>query len=149
MDISLWHERYYPYFWAFISAALVRYFKLPIPENDYGNLLSAAISFAAIVLGFLAASQAMIAGYLNNKDTPAGKVFSIKEYRDRLSSYMLQSFIVLLVFALINMIGFFIEVTFRVTNVLAFWVFFGVAGVLCFFRVYMITMQVITSKISD
>lgn len=139
-------ERLYPYFVATIAGALFFYFEVHFPEQDFGGLLSAAISFSAIVIGFLATAQTIMAGYLVNPDTPAGKVFSVNKYRSKLRGYMLEAFILLILFAAINMAGFFIPSVHRSLCLLLVWIFFGVSGVLAFLRLYVLMLEVITSK---
>lgn len=139
-------DRSYPYLVAAIVAGLFFNFKVQFPDQDFGGLLSAAISFSAIIIGFLATAQTIMAGYLVNPDTPAGRVFSVNKYRSRLRSFMLEAFILLILFAAINMAGFFVPTVYRGVCLILIWVFFGVSGMLAFLRLYILMLQVITSK---
>jgi len=100
---SLNAERYFPEITAVISAVASFCFDFQFPTNS-DAFLSASLTFAAILIGFLSTAQAIIMSF------PSGSVMDTLKssgYINILIQYLRLAIYGLLFFSILNLLGFF------------------------------------------
>jgi hypothetical protein len=101
--MSLKTERWYPYAIAGVVAGVWWHLKLPLPQA-IKEFLSAAISVGAILTGFIATAQAILAALPT--DTVVGRLRA-SGYIDDLISYLAAALYGCLIFSAYSIAGFF------------------------------------------
>lgn len=101
---SLTVERFYPYVVSFIAGVLWWHFSVTLPL-DLKEFLAAAISLGAILTGFIATAQAILASLPT--DTVVGRLRA-SGYIDDLIAYLAAALYGCLVFSIFSVAGFFV-----------------------------------------
>jgi hypothetical protein len=128
---SLNFEKRYPYFGSLLAVGIWWWLGKPFP-TDVKEFLAAALTFAAILTGFLATAQAILMAL--PAESVMGQIKS-SGYIDELIRYMREAFIGMLLFAIINLIGFFFDTRHLPSMFAPFWVFFAALSLFAFSRV--------------
>lgn len=130
---KLWFERYYPYIIG-IVVGVVAYnqttFAMPTDASVCTSLLSAAISFSAVLVGFLATMYAVL------MTLPSMiRRLSKLDYVDVVQEYFNSGIVIGLAFSMLNIIAFFgLELTEKPLFI-SLWIMLGSMMFLTFFRV--------------
>ncbi len=138
MTMSLKTERWYPFVISGAAGIAWWHFKLPLPEA-IKEFLSAAISVGAILTGFIATAQAILAALPT--DTVVGRLRA-SGYIDDLITYLAGALYGCLCFSVYSMAGFFWN------EHLPYWygpVWIALAGfsAMCFHRVSRIFFKIL------
>lgn len=104
MTRHLWLERWYPYAAALLAGVLWWRFALVLPV-DLKEFLAAAISLGAILTGFIATSQAILASLPT--DTVVGRLRA-SGYIEDLICYLAAALYGCLIFSAFSIVGFFL-----------------------------------------
>jgi len=130
------HERYHPIVFGGIAGIVSYYFEWVIPSEHKGDILSASLTFGAIVVGFLATSKTILIGY---KDNPAYQKLQSLGYIDRITDYLASAITVNLLYCALIMLCFF----YCPPYFMSLWMSFGVYGMLTFYRVVMLQIKLL------
>lgn len=133
-------EQYHPYLFGGIAGMVSYRFNLRPIEIDISTWLSAPITFAAILLGFLATAQSILAATPRTPDTTLGRILLIPEYKNWLVSYFHEAFVALTAFTVFNLAGFFVEKPYSQLEI-SYWFSLRVAGMLAFYRIYLVATK--------
>ncbi|MDH5297652.1 MAG: hypothetical protein OEV91_01380 [Desulfobulbaceae bacterium] len=133
--MSIIWEKSYPWLGGLIAFWLWGKINVGLPADDDATLLSSAISFGAIIAGFLATSQSILMAL----SIQTMKNLRSSGYINDLASYLTQAILLAFLFAVISLCGFF-------RNDPPFgqiWFSSGIMMILSFFRVTRITMAIL------
>ncbi len=136
-------ERFHPYCLGLAIGTVSYKFPIHPTELDVGSWLSASITFSAILLGFLATAQSILATTRRDKDTVIGKILLIPEYKLWLTSYFHEAFITLSIFSIYNLAGFFVNKPYS-NLLISIWFALCVIGITTFYRIYRIATKIVT-----
>lgn len=129
--MSLTWERWYPWIFGIATSALVWLLDWRLPaDNNLPSLLSAAISVAAILVGFMATMKSILMAV-------PGLTSGIREadFLDDLASYLAAATSANLALCVLSLSGFFPWATAHAEIFSVMWVGLGVSAVLAFWRV--------------
>lgn len=150
--MSLLWEKWYPFVFAIISCVAWWLYSLDLKDlfsfkftilkelfpTDKAPILSASLTFGAILCGFLATTQSILMG-INGE---IKKELDRSGYIEDLSSYLSQGIVFSLSFSFISLVGFF-----KFSYLLqVIWLFLSVASLLAFLRVTKITLTILRVK---
>jgi hypothetical protein len=139
---SLRTERYYPYILSVLAVGAWWRIGRPFPA-DTKEFLGAAVAFAAILTGFLATAQAILMAL------PSDSVMaSIKSsgYIAHLIRYIREAIVGTLLFAVLNLIGFYLDTKKLPVEFEALWILFATFSLLVFWRVVVIVERVMAHR---
>lgn len=139
---SLTFERWYPYVAAALGAVVWYRLGQPFP-SDAKEFLAAALSFAAILVGFLATAQAILMALPS--DSVIAQIKS-SGYIDDLVRYMREAFYGLVIFAVLNLTGFFFELSKLPLWFKGVWVVLAVLSLFVFQRVTEIIVRIMRHR---
>ncbi len=128
-------ERSYPYLAGLVG--LVAGFVHPIFPPQPDQMLSASLTLAAILTGFLATSKTILLGM---KGTPVMKAFFKSKYIEDLVSYLAQGIWSSFIFCIVTMVGFFITTT---PAYQAVWLMAGLIAGFAFIRITKIFLVIL------
>lgn len=135
---SLAAERIYPYVVGAVSAVAWLGFDGPFPEHTK-EFLAASISFAAILTGFIATAQSILMALPS--ESIMGQLRRSGYIAD-IVAYMREAILGLMMFALVNVVGFFFDPSALPRWYKFGWMLTGVTGLLAFYRVTSITAKI-------
>jgi hypothetical protein len=140
--MSLTFERWYPLFFAVAATLLALLLDVGFPSGDSyrAGLLSAAISAAAIFVGFVATAKSILMAL------PPGGVrqrLHDSRYIDDLASYLNQAMVSNLVFCALNVAGFFPAIQTYIAWFTAAWIGVGTFCLFSFWRVGRLMMAIL------
>lgn len=136
--MSLKLERWYPFLIAFVAGIVWWILKLPLPKS-IKEFLSAAISLGAILTGFIATSQAILAALPT--DTVMGRLRA-SGYIGDLISYVATALYGCLIFSLYSIAGFFWDDNLPFWYGV-FWICLAAFSVSCFYRLSKIFFKIL------
>lgn len=140
--MSLTFERWYPLFFAVAAtlSALMLDAGFPAEDSYRAGLLSAAISAAAIFVGFVATAKSILMAL-----PPGGirKQLHDSRYIDDLASYLNQAMVSNLIFCALNVAGFFPVIQTHITWFAPAWIGVGTFCLLSFWRVGRLMMAIL------
>ncbi len=134
----LTREKWYPYFFALVSAALWYWYAPSFPKGN--DILSASLNIGAILVGFLATAKSL----LMTLDTPVIRRLSEAGYITDIAAYMREGIYTLMIFCAWSMLGYFVSTSCLWFGV--FWIFFLVAGSFCFLRITKVLLKLFEKK---
>jgi hypothetical protein len=132
-------EQWIPYAAATACVAAWYWFDLPFPK-DVKEFLAAALSYGAILTGFLATAKAILMALPS--DSVMGQIRT-SGYIDDLVSYIAQAFFGSIIFCTINLVGFFLDLSKLAREFQLVWIFFAVMSSLAFVRVGRILLRIL------
>lgn len=132
---SLTWERIYPGVLALICAGAWWHFGHPFPTARMDAFLSAALTYAAILIGFMSTAQTLIIGM------PVMGALKSSGYLDVLLQYMRWATHSLIFFSVLNLLGFFLPTDAPLWFQGA-WILVGVFSLAAFYRVTSILLKI-------
>lgn len=137
--MKLFLERWHPLPVALLIAAMWWYFACPFPK-DGKEFLAAALSYSAILTGFLATAKAILMALPS--ESVMGRLRS-SGYIDILVIYLAEGIYGCLAFCLVNLAGFFWDTAALPNLFELFWVFFCTLSTVLFVRVARIMLKIL------
>lgn len=133
--MSLLWEKFYPYIMGTIAFVLWSRLGITFPDEHLAAILSAGISFGAILAGFMGTAQAILMGLTSNL------MDNVKSsgYISDLASYLAEAIGLAFIFATFSLLGFF--TTFYPFG--PFWILIAVSLSCAFFRVTKIMLIIL------
>ena len=129
----------------FVSVGpLIWFFKIQPPtDQNFVSLLSASLTFSGILVGFLATIQSIIASIQKKEGSVTYQIFNTDKYRGWLIGYFHVASAFLTIFALLNLVLFFIPYCKISVWILAIWATLAACSLSSFFRVYWVCTKMI------